>query len=296
MKTDALSFEIAGGALELVGPAHTIERLRPYLMGFPLRQGSKPTRVVLREHPELPREAPRGRIPEVLTTAHHDVLHLTDVYKLSLDRAKHRGTLDFFHYGEACPQEPPKAPWLALKAYYSLHALQNKGLLIHASALQIDSVGMLFAGISGAGKSTIAGMFPKRHIINDDIVLLSQREKGLYIVSTPFTSTPDIQRKHVAALARWGFSLEQGQPLTMTPLSPDKAFRLLVRSTIAPRNQQWETLAFERSNTFSQHLNWRHIRFPLQPTSVVKELMHLVTSTPPNWTALEDCKTEEAWG
>jgi len=155
---------------------------------------------------------------------------------------------------------------------------------------------MLFAGISGAGKSTIAGMFPKRHIINDDIVLLSQREKGLYIVSTPFTSTPDIQRKHVTALARWGFSLEQGQPLTITPLSSDNAFRLLLRSTITPQNQQWETLAFERSHSFSQYLKWRNIRFPLQPASVAQEIIHLVKGAPPSWTAQEDCKTGEASG
>ena len=294
MSNDTLSFEIAGGALELVGPTHTINALRPYLMGFPLQPESKPIRVALREYPQPPRQLPRGRIPEVVSTADHDTLHLTDVYKLDLDRVMHRGTLDYFRYGAAFPKEAPKAPWLALKAYFSLHALQSNGLLIHASALNLNSTGIIFAGVSGAGKSTIAGMFPKKTVINDDIVFLSMREDGLYIVSTPFTSTPDIQRRHVEAPAQWGFSLEQGEPLTLTSLSPDKAFRLLLRSTIAPQNQQWETLAFKRSHRFTQHLKWGNIRFPLQPASVVQKIMHLPNNIPPNWTVQEDYKTEEA--
>jgi hypothetical protein len=276
MKTDTLAFEIAGGALELVGPAQTIEKLRPYLTGFPLRQGSKPTRLVLREHPYRSQDPGAELIPEILITTEHTVLRQEELFELKLDHSTNEGTLDYIAYGKSSHQTPPQAPWLSLKTYYSLHALQHHGLLIHASALQLNSVGMFFAGVSGAGKSTIAGMFPPRHMLNDDIMTLFQKEGQLYLASTPFTSTVKIKRQHAMAKAQWGFGLEQSGTLKLRQLSSAEAFRLLLRSTITPKNQDLEVIAFQRSHAFSRQLKWRSISFPLQPSAVVKTITHLL--------------------
>ena len=278
MNKHALSFEIAGGALELVGPAHTVEALRPYLIGFPLRRGNKATRVLLREHPYHSKTASGGLVPQILITSENTVLRQEEFFEFKINHSTNEATLDYITYPKPNHQTPPQAPWLSLKAYYSLHALQHHGLLIHASALQFKSTGVFFAGVSGAGKSTIAGMFPPRHMLNDDIMTLFQKEGQLYLASTPFTSTVKIKRQHATAKAQWGFGLEKSESLKLCKLSSTEAFRLLLRSTITPRNPDLEVIAFQRSHAFSEQLKWRNIRFPLEPSNVVNSITSLINN------------------
>ena len=150
--------------------------------------------------------------------------------------------------------------------------------MVHASAIHLGTTGVFFAGLSGAGKSTIAGMFPANEMINDDIVLLTPVDGELHVVSTPFTSTEGINRHHSSAKAAWGFHLKKSEALSITPLPKSEALRLLLRCTIIPEDPKLEDRAFTRCHDFTQKLNWKTIAFPLEPTRVRQTLNHLVSS------------------
>ncbi|HHP7242918.1 MAG TPA: hypothetical protein ACFCUD_14680 [Cyclobacteriaceae bacterium] len=59
--------------------------------------------------------------------------------------------------------------------------LQRKQLVLHASSVLIDEKAVLFAGKSGAGKSTTAAAFRNKgfKVINDDISLISFDQQGV---------------------------------------------------------------------------------------------------------------------
>ena len=149
--------------------------------------------------------------------------------------------------------------------------------MIHASAIRLGTTGAFFAGLSGAGKSTIAGMFPNNQIINDDIVLLTPVDGQLHVVSTPFTSTEGINRHHSSAKVVLGFHLEKSNTLSIAPLPKSEALRLLLRCTIIPQDPELEERAFARCHDFVQQLPWNTIAFPLKPSPIRKILQQLLS-------------------
>lgn len=73
--------------------------------------------------------------------------------------------------------------------YLARHAL---GAVFHGSAVQYDKEGYLFAGLSGAGKSTISKLWagvPKAKVLNDDKVIVRKESGIFYMYSTPWHGT-----------------------------------------------------------------------------------------------------------
>jgi len=70
---------------------------------------------------------------------------------------------------------------LIFEIYYYIN---QKGLLLHASAVIHNDGVLIFAGPGGEGKSTIAKKFPKNNVLNDDSVILTDG----YCYATPFSS------------------------------------------------------------------------------------------------------------
>jgi hypothetical protein len=66
-------------------------------------------------------------------------------------------------------------------------AQHTGGLLIHASGINHLNRGMLFTGVSGIGKSTMAALWEKAgaHIINDDRLWLHKVNQTWHIFNTP---------------------------------------------------------------------------------------------------------------
>jgi hypothetical protein len=64
-------------------------------------------------------------------------------------------------------------------------ALHQRGhFVLHASAVSVDGMAMLFCGTSGAGKSTMAAMLGRRGhpLLNDDVCNLRRNEEGHLVV------------------------------------------------------------------------------------------------------------------
>jgi hypothetical protein len=115
-----------------------------------------------------------------------------------------------------------------------IHLLaRGRGLLMHACAVRDGDEGLLFAGTSGAGKSTMARLW-RRHtgatLLSDDRVILRQHDDGFWIYGTPWHGDARAVSPERAPLRRV-FILGHGRGNRAARLSPIQASAaLLVRS------------------------------------------------------------------
>jgi hypothetical protein len=115
-----------------------------------------------------------------------------------------------------------------------IHLLaQGRGLLLHACAVKDGTNGLLFAGVSGAGKSTMASLWSEQlraTILSDDRVILQKKGEKIWIFGTPWhgdaraVSPLGVPLKHIFILTHAG----QNQVAPLTP--SELAVRLFVRS------------------------------------------------------------------
>jgi hypothetical protein len=64
--------------------------------------------------------------------------------------------------------------------------IHSGGLLLHGAALQKNDTGVLFLGLSGAGKSTITRLCEPDICFSDDGVVIKDRADGIYAYRSPF--------------------------------------------------------------------------------------------------------------
>ncbi len=107
---------------------------------------------------------------------------------------------------------------------------QRRRVVLHASAVAVGDRAMLFCGVSGAGKSTMAAMLGQRGypLLNDDVCNLSPLSNGEYAVY------PDGRM-----LKLWGKSLEYlqwtGSPESMVRRDTDKYYMAPEQVDLTPR-------------------------------------------------------------
>lgn len=85
--------------------------------------------------------------------------------------------------------------WRSLKLFPTIYTalyifsqyahLRNNAFLIHSAGLHVGNNGYLFAGHSGAGKTTIARKIPPSDLLNDEAVAV-KCGRGLFLKETPF--------------------------------------------------------------------------------------------------------------
>ncbi|MFC3884797.1 hypothetical protein ACFOU2_15510 [Bacillus songklensis] len=77
----------------------------------------------------------------------------------------------------------------ALHNLYSAFIIHNRwGLLIHSSCVEHQEKAYLFAGQSGAGKSTVARLSAPRPILSDEATLVKINENQVTVFDSPFRS------------------------------------------------------------------------------------------------------------
>ncbi|MBU49577.1 MAG: hypothetical protein CL920_12850 [Deltaproteobacteria bacterium] len=86
------------------------------------------------------------------------------------------------------------APVLHFETFFTamlIHQLlRHDGLLLHASGVVSDNKAFIFAGASGAGKSTAAKNSPHAQLLSDELVILRPNKRGTFqAYGTPFYST-----------------------------------------------------------------------------------------------------------
>jgi hypothetical protein len=81
---------------------------------------------------------------------------------------------------------------------------RHGGILIHASGIEINEKGYIFAGRSGAGKTTIAEQFIARHyseLLSDDRVIIRETDHLFRVFGTPWSGKGGIARNLSIPLA-----------------------------------------------------------------------------------------------
>jgi hypothetical protein len=115
-----------------------------------------------------------------------------------------------------------------LRPLLAARLLANGGLLVHSAAID----GFLFAGRSGAGKSTIArlGVEAGLPVLSDDLNALVAAEHGFRIAALPFTGDlAERDRSNVPVALRAVLGLEKGEGESVRAMTVAETVSLLVR-------------------------------------------------------------------
>ncbi len=132
--------------------------------------------------------------------------------------------------GEGRCEASPFAVDCVLRVLFATLLPRVGGMLIHGCGLRHAAIGVVFPGVSGAGKTTLARKAPDADdVLSDEIVAVRRLDDGWRVFGTPFWG--DFARGGIS-MRSWplrtvGF-LNQAREVAMTPItSSDATLRLL---------------------------------------------------------------------
>lgn len=112
----------------------------------------------------------------------------------------------------------------ALMALYSAYIVHYKwGLMIHSSCVAEAGKSYLFAGQSGAGKSTVAILSRPRVILSDEATLVRIGPEGVFAYDSPFRSDSSSSFDHECLPLKGIYLLEQSQTIDTDIIRPTEA-------------------------------------------------------------------------
>ena len=110
---------------------------------------------------------------------------------------------------------------------------RGRGMLVHACAVEYRGQGWLFLGASGAGKTTLSGLWegePGVTLLSDDRIIIRETGDGYRIYGTPWHGSVEIASPSSAPLSRIFFLVHDHENRLTRIQGADVASRLLVRS------------------------------------------------------------------
>ncbi|HEY4394810.1 MAG TPA: hypothetical protein VGP64_12135 [Polyangia bacterium] len=132
--------------------------------------------------------------------------------------------------GEGHAEASPFAIDCVLRVLFATLLPRAGGMLIHGCGLRHAAIGVVFPGVSGTGKTTLARKAPDADdVLSDEIVAVRRLDDGWRVSGTPFWG--DFARGGIS-MRSWplrtvGF-LNQAREVAMTPItSSDATLRLL---------------------------------------------------------------------
>ena len=167
-------------------------------------------------------------------------------------------------------REPKEAYFRqSMKSLVALEILRLGGVAMHASAILQEGKVALFAGKSGAGKSTIASFFPPERMLNDDMVGVYLEGDKVVAHSTPFTGTLEIKTNRLVGDVVSAFLLSKGESLSLAPLSEQDNFRAWLQNCSVPGGDPgFDQEAFEVAYGLSKRVQFQKLVFPKSPNEV----------------------------
>ncbi len=123
--------------------------------------------------------------------------------------------------------------------FYTL-LLSFQGMMLHASAVEIDGKAYLFSAPSGTGKSTHTALWlqlfgERARIINDDKPALRWQEETFFVYGTPWSGKTSLNINCKVPLQGIAF-LQQSTENTIERISTKEALPQLLDQTVRPGN------------------------------------------------------------
>jgi hypothetical protein len=120
-----------------------------------------------------------------------------------------------------------------LRILHSLVLAKQGGLLLHSASAIRNGKAFLFAGVSGAGKTTISRLAPRDVTLLTDEISYVRRQQDSYIAyGTPFTGELAKLGENVSAPVAALYLLAQGTENRIEPVAPGEAVRSLLGNVL----------------------------------------------------------------
>jgi len=149
----------------------------------------------------------------------------------SLERGDFRAELDMRRRAGWIRQScNPYSLDSVLRITHSLLLAMKGGFLLHAASAVRNGHAFLFAGVSGAGKTTIVRHAPAdATVLTDEVSYVRQVGLGYEACGTPFAGELARSGANLSAPLHTVFFLEKAQANTIQPIGPRDAARALLR-------------------------------------------------------------------
>ena len=155
-----------------------------------------------------------------------------------------------------------------MNLYSAFLVYQNWGLLIHSSCVIEKGMAHIFAGQSGAGKSTAAKLSYPRQLLSDEATLVKITPEGVTVFNSPFRSELDADRiegnielssiqilhqslqNKRAEMAKSDSLLHLMDKVFFWPHSQEETKTIMKLLTMLVKNVPVYELHFQKNNTF----------------------------------------------
>ncbi len=135
---------------------------------------------------------------------------------------------DLYMRGAGHSFDPMEYPFDGLILYYL--TVMHGDIMIHASGVNYEGKGYIFSGISGKGKTTIAGLWYNKgaQIIHDDRLIIRKTDSGYSMYNTPVYRNDQARESAVNSI----FLIDHGTENRILPLKGADAITSLISNCI----------------------------------------------------------------
>jgi hypothetical protein len=146
-------------------------------------------------------------------------------FRAEFDLAARRGRITLF--------PNPYAIDALLRIVHSLLMAGSGGILLHAASGISGGRAVVFSGVSGAGKTTIARLAPPSvRLLTDEISYLRREGTEYRVYGTPFSGELGMRGEDISAPLAAIHLIEHGAANRRAPLAQPEAVRRLLRNTL----------------------------------------------------------------
>jgi hypothetical protein len=150
-----------------------------------------------------------------------------------------------------------------LRIVHTLILAKQGGFLVHAASAIRNGRAFLFAGVSGAGKTTISRLAPPDATLLTDEISYIRRDGDVYrACGTPFAGELARVGENQSAPLNALFLLEQGPENRIDPVGTSEAIRSLMRHILFfAEDQELVNLVFRSACEFLERVPVRRLTF-----------------------------------
>lgn len=176
-------------------------------------------------------------------------------------------------YGQIRQSANPYSIDAVLRIVHTLVLARQGGFLMHSASAVRNGKAFLFAGVSGAGKTTISRLAPPdATLLTDEISYVKKQNDGYVAYGTPFTGELAKLGENVSAPIAALYLLAQGRENRIEPVTPGDAVRSLLANVLFfAEDQELVRLTFDSAFEFVNRVPVSRLTFV--PDSRVWELI-----------------------